>query len=92
MTVDELRAEFDLAIDDIRWYLSHDLMNRLLERKDEPQGVVDWIWSGRLEAELYQMEERFLNRLQDEMERNLIDERQVREHFDRARILKLQRR
>jgi hypothetical protein len=92
MTVDQLRDEFDLSVDDIRWYCAHSMAERILDSKDDPDEIVQWIWSGRLEAELYQMDERFLNQLQDELERDLIDERQVREHFDRARMLKMRRR
>ncbi|MFP4550404.1 MAG: hypothetical protein ACLFNT_06335 [Spirochaetales bacterium] len=91
MTVDQLRDEFDLSVDDIRWYCSHTMMERILDAKDDPDQIVHRIWSGRLEAELYQMEERFLKQLQDELERDLIDERHIREHFDRARLLKMRR-
>ena len=91
MTVPQLREEFDLSLDDIRWYLCDGITQSLLVERDEPLHITERIWSGRLEAELYDLEERFLQRLQDELDRNLIDERSVREHFEQARMLKMRR-
>lgn len=92
MTVRELRDEFDLSVDDIRWYLCNRITQSVLLDRDEPELIAERIWSGKLEAELYNLEERFLEQLQDELERNLTDERTVREHFERARMLKMRRR
>jgi hypothetical protein len=91
MNVRQLREEFDLSIDDIRWYLCNTITQSLLLERDEPLRITERMWSGRLEAELYNLEERFLERLQDELDRNLIDERSVREHFEQARMLKMRR-
>ena len=88
----ELLKEYDLSLDDIRWYLSSRITDSLLSQREDPEEITRRIWSGSLESELYDMEERFLRDLQDELERGLIDNQHVREHFDRARILKMRRR
>ena len=92
MSVIELQKEYDLSLDDIRWYLSSLLTESLLSQRESPEEITRRIWSGSLESELYDMEERFLRQLGDELDRGLIDEQHVREHFDRARILKMRRR
>lgn len=92
MTVLSLLEEYDLSIDDIRWYLSRRVADSLLSHADTPRALVERIWSGRLEAELYNMEESFIHQLQEELERGLTDEQAVREHLERARMLKVQRR
>ncbi len=91
MSIARIRAEHDLSLDDIRWYLSWAVTDSLLSQREQPEDIVRRIWSGSLEDELYDMEERFLRTLQDELDRGLIDESTVREHFERARILKMRR-
>lgn len=91
MSVRTIQEEFDLSLDDIRWYLSSNVARSLLSQAERPDEIVRRIWSGSLEGELYDMEERFLRSLQDELDRGLADESKVREHFERARILKMRR-
>ncbi len=91
MSVEGIRDEYDLSLDDVRWYLSSTITDSLLSQRDRPEEIVRRIWSGSLEGELYDMEERFLRTLQDELDRGLIDESTIREHFERARILKMRR-
>jgi hypothetical protein len=92
MSVARLQEEYDLSLDDIRWYLSWQITESILSQRETPEDIARRIWSGSLESELYDMEERFLRELQDELDRDLIDEQAVRDHFDRARILKMRRR
>lgn len=92
MTVRQLREEFDLSLDDIRWYLCNRIAESLLLDRDEPERIVERLWSGKLEAELYNLEDQFLEQLQDELSRGLTDERAVRDHLDQARMLKMRRR
>lgn len=92
MSIDALMKEHDLLLDDIRWYLASRIAESLLSQSKEPDQIVRRIWSGALEGELYNMEERFLERLSDEFERNLIDEQNIREHLSSARMLKMRRR
>ena len=92
MSLDALLEEHDLVLDDIRWYLASRLTESLLSQAEHPDEIVRRIWSGSLEAELYNMEERFLEDLADEIERGLVDEQVAREHFSTARMLKMRRR
>ena len=77
MKIDELLDEHDLGIDDVRWYLAREQADRLLSYKDHPQELAHLLWSGELEADLYEMEERFLAELQEKLERGRADESQV---------------
>jgi hypothetical protein len=91
MSIASIREEYDLSLDDIRWYLSSAIADSILSQRERPEDIVRRIWSGSLEGELYDMEERFLLALQDELDRGLIDESTVRDHFERARMLKMRR-
>jgi len=73
-----LMQEFDLEIDDIRWYLAAIQADRLLSYRENKRELVRLIWSGSLEGELYDMEERFLAELQNRLDRGSRDEVQVR--------------
>ena len=92
MNVRKLMDEYDLSIDDIRWYLSCETAESLLLLKDSPEELTRLVWSGELEGRLYDLEERFLASLQDEVDRGLIDEASVRSHLESARIRKIRRR
>jgi hypothetical protein len=74
----ELLGELDLEIDDIRWYLALGQADRLLQYRQQRRELARLIWSGKLEAELYEMEERFLQELQGKLDRGTRDEAQVR--------------
>ena len=75
----ELMQEYDLEIDDLRWYLSIVQAERLLSYREKKRELARLIWSGSLENELYDMEERFLAELQNRLEGGSRDEIQVRE-------------
>ncbi|MFO8063299.1 MAG: hypothetical protein R6V29_01540 [Spirochaetia bacterium] len=77
MTVYELLDEHGLAIDDVRWYLAALQADRLLSYKDHPGELAHLLWSGKLESDLYEMEERFLAEQQEKLERGRTDEAQV---------------
>ena len=91
MTVSSLLEEYDLSLDDIRWYLAYTTAQSLLSQADRFDELVERIWSGKLEAELYNMEESFLKRLAEDLGRGLADEQTIRDELKRARILKIQR-
>ena len=91
MTVSSLLEEYDLSLDDIRWYLAYTTAQSLLSQADRFDELVERIWSGKLEAELYNMEESFLKRLAEDLGRGLADEQTIRDELERARILKIQR-
>lgn len=81
MTVKNLMDEYSVSLSDIRWYLAAKTAERLLTYKDDLHGLTHLVWSGRLEADLYNMEEAFVSDLQDRLDRNLTDEPKVRELF-----------
>jgi len=76
--VTEMMKEFDLGIDDVRWHLAAEQAERLLQYRERPYELARLVWSGALEGELYDMEERFLGALQDELDRKLRDSASVR--------------
>ncbi|MBN1834223.1 MAG: hypothetical protein JW820_00160 [Spirochaetales bacterium] len=78
MKVSDMMTEYDLGIDDVRWHLASEQAERLLQYRDRPYELTRLVWSGALEAELYDMEERFLRNLQEELDRNLRDVTAVR--------------
>ncbi len=79
MKVTEILAEQGLEIDDVRWYLATVLASRLLSYRDRPKELTRLIWSGKLEADLYDAEERFLGELDRKLEATISDEHAVRE-------------
>jgi len=92
MTLLSLLDEYNLTLDDVRWYLAKLLADSLMTNQDDPEEIIRRIWSGSLEAELYDMEESYLARLQEEYDRGITDEQAIREQLDQARLLKLRRR
>jgi len=82
--VRELMRELDLEIDDIRWYLAAQQAERLLQYRGKLAELSRLIWSGELEKELYDMEERFLEQLQRDQDQGLRDEVGLREILGKA--------
>ena len=78
MKIAELMQEYDLEIDDVRWYLACLQADRLLSFRKNKRELIRLIWSGSLEGDLYDMEERFLKELQSRLEQGTRDEVQVR--------------
>jgi hypothetical protein len=79
--VNELMKEYDVSLDDIRWYLSYLMAFKFLEYKEQVHALTRYVWSGKLEKDLYNMEEIFLAGLKDDYERRLIDEGHLRGVF-----------
>lgn len=73
MKVSRLMEEMDLGIDDVRWFLASRQAERLLQYRDQEHELTRLIWSGALEEELYDMEERFVEQLQRDHDRGLRD-------------------
>ena len=71
--------EYDLEIDDLRWHLSTIQAERLLSYREKKRELIRLIWSGSLEGDLYDMEERFLAELQKRLDGGSRDEIRVRE-------------
>jgi hypothetical protein len=78
MKIAELLEELDLSLDDIRWFLAVRETERLLALKDTPLEITRLLWSGALERDLYDMEERFLAEQGEALHRGRRDETAVR--------------
>lgn len=78
MTIQSLLQEYDLELEDVRWYLCSVLVDRFFTYKENKQELIRFIWSGELESELYNMEERFLAKLREDYDRNIEDEAHIR--------------
>lgn len=91
MNINELLNEYDLSTNDIRWYLSKKLAYTLLEYRNDLMGLTKLIESGELEAILYNMEEKYLEDTQDLLNRDKIDEVNIREELNEALLLKKNR-
>jgi hypothetical protein len=76
--ISEMMQEYDLEIDDVRWYLACLQADRLLGYRDNKRELIRLIWSGALEEALYDMEEQFLAVLQSQFDGGTRDEVQVR--------------
>jgi len=92
VNVKHLLAEFDLTIDDVRWYLAHNEAESLLSYAESPEELTRLIWSGELESRLYNMAERYLKHMEDEVNRGLTDETRFREQLSEAAALAAKRR
>ena len=93
VNIRDLLKEYDLEIDDLRWYLSIQMTERLLTYREEPLLLTELIWRGTLGDELYDMEERYLRESQEQMDRGVLDETRVREQLNQAlRARRLRRR
>ena len=91
LKIKDLIKEFDLELTDLRWFLSIETANRLINYADRPLELAEMIWRGILDSDLYDMEERFIRDTQDLLDRGLLDEARIREQLSqviRARRLK----
>lgn len=79
MKIYEIMHEAGITIDDVRWYLSVETAKKMLTLKENPGELVDWIHSKRMEAEIYDMEQHFVEMLQEEWNMKRRDEASVRE-------------
>ncbi len=91
MTVKELLDEFELEIDDVRWYMSTYMAHRLLSYQHEPDMLIRYIWSGELEGDFYNMEERLIADLQDQLDRDVTDEVRLRDLMQEMNYLRTKR-
>ena len=78
LKAEDMLEEYGLGIDDMRWYLARRQAERLLEYQDQPQQLAELIASGRLEADLYRMEERYLKELDEKIATGRFDEAELR--------------
>jgi hypothetical protein len=91
MTIKELLKEYNLEIDDVRWYMSTYMAQILLTYQNEPDLLARYIWSGELEGDFYNMEEKLLVDLQDQLDRDLTDITRIRELMSEMDFLRKKR-
>jgi len=89
--INSLLKEYSLEIDDIRWFISYQKTNSILSNSDNPNDLTKIIWSGKLEADLYNMEEKYLDDITSQLDRGLIDEAWIREQFSEASEIRCRR-
>jgi hypothetical protein len=92
LSLKELLKEYDLEVDDIRWYKSCITSQELLSYSEKTDELIQLIWSGRLSDSLHNMEESYLEELQDQMNRDILDEAGIREILADTYALKNKRR
>ncbi len=92
MNIKQLMKEYCLEIDDIRWYLSIIEAENLINKSHDKDQLIRYIWSGELADNLYNMEEIYLDSLQEQIERNITDESNIRDFFAEAEIASLKRK
>ncbi len=91
ITVRVLLDEYDLDISDIRWLLSTQEVERVLGYKNNPTELIQQYFNGDISSKLYNWDERYLEELQNDLERNMVDETHIREMFQKALLLKKER-
>ncbi len=91
ITVRELLQEYDLDIADIRWILSVQEVERVFTYKNHREDLIQQYFTGEISSMLYNWDERYIEELQQDMERGLTDETRVREVFQKALLLKKER-
>ena len=79
MIVKQIMKESNISIDDVRWYLCLEVTKKILSLQNSPMELVDFIHSKKLEIELYEIEERYINQLENEYANQLIYEATIRE-------------
>ena len=90
--INNLLKEYSLEIDDIRWFVSYHNTISILSNSDSPNELTKIIWSGKLEADLYNMEEKYLDDIISQFDRGLVDEAWIREQFAEASALRCKRK
>jgi len=81
MTVEQLMDEYGLSMNDIRWYLCSQITYGILELTKAPDEITAYLWSGKLEADLYNAEEKYIDNLQDELDKEIKTEAEIRDIF-----------
>lgn len=92
MNIYDLMKEYTIELNDVRWFLAKNLAYTLTELSRNQDYLTDYIASGELDEELYNMEENYIDELQNLMERNQIDIVNIRETFNSILILKEKRK
>jgi hypothetical protein len=81
MITNDLMEEYGLDLSDVRWFLCSRISYKIGEMQKAPRDITAYLWSGTLEGELYNIEERFLESLQEEFDRSIKSEAELRDIF-----------
>ena len=87
-----LMDEYNLEIDDIRWFLSVRLTDELMNFQTKQWQLIEEIWSGRLGDKLFHLEEQFLEDTERLWDTGQTEEGKIRDLFAEARACKRRRR
>ena len=90
--VQKIIDEYGLDLDDVRWYLSVLMSEKLASFQPEPLRLIEYIWSGRLADELFNLEERYLEELEANWDSGKTYEARVREFLMETRSARRRRR
>ena len=91
MRVRRILEEYELEIDDVRWYLACREAERLVGDRDDVAGLTALIESGRLEADWYRMEDRFLDVLEEKLSSRIVDEPEIRKLCNEIEVARMKR-
>lgn len=86
-----LMDEYNLDIDDIRWYLSVQLTEELMAYYARQWNLIEEIWSGRLGDRLFHLEEQFLEDTERLWNSGQSEEGKIRDIFAAVRASKRRR-
>jgi hypothetical protein len=89
--ISDLLKEYSLKVDDIRWMIANRITESILSSKESPEEITKLLWSGKLEADMYNMEEKYIDGIISQLERGLVDEAWVREQLAEASELRCKR-
>lgn len=92
MKIYELMKEYKIEMDDVRWFLSLQKARDLATKALDPVDLVVYVHSKELEADLYDMEQRYLDEVQSQWDLKRFDEADVREVLYRINREKNRRR
>ncbi len=74
MNFTELLEEQGLELDDVRWYCAEQYADQILTLGEQKGDLIHAVWSGRVESELRNLGEVFIDQVDQDFRKNLIDE------------------
>lgn len=84
--------EYNLEIDDIRWYLSVQMTEEIMNYQTTQWRLIEEIWSGRLGDQLFRLEEKFMEDHERLWNSGQAEEGKIRDIFAAVRASKRRRR
>lgn len=81
MIIDELMEEYGLDLNDVRWYLCSQIANNIVNMAKIVDDITAYLWSGKIESELYNIEELYLENLKKDLKDDVKTETEIRDIF-----------